>query len=156
MSRNTQLLMPFCATLAAITVMGVVAAPLDSHATTLACRPGVRTHLYAYRYVRMSYAKSLRLHAALERYGDSKKLNVSGVEGSDPYSTPTGHNKVTFLESQSFGIVIAFESTNQTRFAKLTVKNNCYGPPEDWRPYWRDANAFIDVYLARPSPARIE
>jgi hypothetical protein len=132
--------------------------PLAS-STTLPCRPGVKSVTYAYRYVLVGPSDPKAFHAELERYGAKMGLDTSGGEFFDPYQKPAFRSQDTFLQSAGVGVLA--ETNNRSRYAKVTIGNHCWAAREDWRPYWRDLNRFLDrrvsgnataAPLARPSP----
>ena len=124
-------------------VLGLVAlSPHLASGTTLPCRPGVRSIVYAYRYVPVGSGGPKAFHAALEQYGAKAGLNSSGTEFFDPYQKPVFRSQDTFLQSDGVGIVV--ETSNRSRYAKVTIGNHCWAAREDWRPYWRDLSRFLD------------
>lgn len=124
-------------TVAAVLMLAVLAvAPSAVHATTYACRPGVTNKIYAFRYLPLDRIDAADLHAALETYGERAGMNVSGGGAEDPAKTQPYISRETLLQTKDYGLVISIETSNHSRYAYVTIGNNCWAPSERWRPVW--------------------
>jgi hypothetical protein len=130
--------------IALVLALALTALPATGRATTLACRPGVREVVYAFRYVPIPPAGEARFHADLESWAEKSGLSVGGVSSEDPGERPVYRSRKTILQSAKFGIVIDAKTNSRSRYAKLTIGNNCWGPREDWRPWWRKLQMWVD------------
>jgi len=122
----------------------ILAIPDVGSANELACLPGARAHVYEHRAFVVSVDESKRLHADLEHHSDEIGLSYSSVGGYDPYEKPPLRSMDSILQSKSVGTVVEVRTSNRSRYAKITVGNNCFAPSEDWRPYWTKFNAMLD------------
>lgn len=122
----------------------VAGLPDTSYATTLACLPGVRAHVYERRAFAISANDAKRLHLDLERHAGEIGLSYSSVGGYDPYKKPPLRSMDSILQSTSVATVIEVRTSNSSRYAQVTVGNNCFEPREDWRPYWQKFNALLN------------
>lgn len=123
----------------------ILAAPNASWANRLACLPGVDTHIYARRAFVVSGDKANRLHVDLERHSDQIGLSYGSVGSEDPATSdhPTYSSMTSILQSHSVATIIEILTSSRSPIAKVYIGNNCFEPPEDWRPYWAKFNALL-------------
>ena len=113
-------------------------------ADVLACLPWVRTHVYEHRTFVVSGDEAKRLHVNLERHSGEIGLSYASVGGYDPYKRPPVRSMDSILQSESVATVIEVRTSSRSRYAKVTVGNNCFESKEDWRPYWTKFNRLLD------------
>jgi hypothetical protein len=130
--------------LIALAIAVVAGIPGQTNATTLACLPGVGAHVYEHRAFLISDKDAKQLHLDLERHSGEIGLSYSSVGGYDPYKKPPLRSMDSILQSKSVATVIEVRTSNRSRYAQVTVGNNCFEPREEWRPYWRKFNALLN------------
>lgn len=129
--------------LAAFTALIGVGIPSASSATRLACLPGIGAHTYERRSFIVRADTSKRLHADLELHSGEMGLSYSSVRLYDPAKKPPFRSMDSILQSVSVATVIDLKTSNRSRYAKITIGNNCFEPKEDWRPYWVKLNRML-------------
>lgn len=123
----------------------LILAPTVAQATELACRPNVRERIYAFQYVPLNGMSQTAFHEALERYAKRKGLNVSGGGMEDPDESPPYVSQHTILQTRAYGVAIVAETSNRSRYAYVTVGNNCWAKAEPWKSVWADLNAHLNT-----------
>jgi hypothetical protein len=129
----------------------IVAAGSNSSALTLACKPGVSKKTFVKKTFAVPWSKAAKLERQLTAWAEREGLSVSGGEFEDPDAKPPLRGHTTMLQSKSYGTVLQVETSNRSDTALVTVKNNCWAPQEDWRPYWQKLNGQLSRWDYRPS-----
>lgn len=122
----------------------LILAPTVAQATTLACRPNVRERVYAFQYIPLNGMDQSAFHEALERYAKRKGLSVSGGGLEDPDQRPPYVSQHTILQTRAYGVAIVAETSNRSRYAFVTVGNNCWAKAEPWKSAWADLIAYLN------------
>lgn len=123
----------------------LISAPTVGQANELACRPNVRERIYAFQYVRLNGMSQAAFHNALERYAERKRFRVSGGGWEDPDQQPPYVSQHTILQSSAYGIVIVAETSNRSRYAFVTVGNNCWAKAEPWKATWAELTSYFNA-----------
>jgi hypothetical protein len=106
----------------------------ESEASTLRCREGVRTKVFARFTFPTRGDRVPTLSDQLQAWGDGIGWKTGGVETEDPNATPPSHNWEAILQTPTYGTAITVETSATKKFGRVTVANNCWAPQEDWRP----------------------
>lgn len=120
--------------------------PSVSRATDLACLPHARTQHYAHRAVRIPLARQKAFGDALQAYALKRGLSFSG-------DRPGDRRWEIFLQSPKFGVVMTIGADGRSDRVSLEAASNCVAPPEPWKPYWSDLNAFVDAWRRTAAPS---
>ncbi len=121
----------------------LLAVPSVGAANRLACLPGDGRQVFAVRFVQVPPRGANLLNAGLEIWATGHGLSYGSV-GVPPYDGHTRDSLTVILQTaRTVANAITIETSNQSRWARITIGNNCFAKPEDWRPVRRALNTHI-------------
>jgi hypothetical protein len=84
---------------------------------------------------------------AVKAFAAENRLTYTTGGTEDPFKTPVFKSLTHILQSESADVAIRIRTTNRDNIATATISTfsvRC-GATEDWRPYWREFQSFIET-----------